>query len=116
VLPLAIFVVQHDHVPTGYLANYRADADAVVGGALQRLNDQPDIFEIVCTNTVPIAPEKRVPKLTVLSVAPALAEAMRRITANHSFAWDTRTGDVRLHTRNITCGFLAAPIANRRRR
>jgi phosphoribosylpyrophosphate synthetase len=26
-----------------------------------------------------IAPEKRMPKLTVLSVAPALAEAMRRI-------------------------------------
>jgi ribose-phosphate pyrophosphokinase len=47
--------------------------------ALQRLNDQPDVIEIVCTNTVPIPPEKRVPKLTVLSVAPALAEAMRRI-------------------------------------
>jgi ribose-phosphate pyrophosphokinase len=47
--------------------------------ALQRLNDQPDVIEIVCTNTVPIAPDKRVSKLTVLSVAPALAEAMRRI-------------------------------------
>ncbi len=49
------------------------------GDALQRLNDQTDVIEIVCTNTVPIAPDKRVPKLTVLSVAPALAEAMRRI-------------------------------------
>jgi len=49
------------------------------GGALRRLNDQPDVSEIVCTNTVPIAVEKRVPKLTVLSVAPALAEAIRRI-------------------------------------
>jgi ribose-phosphate pyrophosphokinase len=49
------------------------------GGALQRLNDQPDVIEIVCTNTVPIAPDKRVPKLVVLSVAPALAEAIRRI-------------------------------------
>jgi ribose-phosphate pyrophosphokinase len=49
------------------------------GSALQRLNDQPDVIEIVCTNTVPIAPEKRVPKLIVLSVAPALAEAIRRI-------------------------------------
>jgi ribose-phosphate pyrophosphokinase len=37
------------------------------------------VIEIVCTNTVPIPPVKRVPKLTVLSVAPALAEAMRRI-------------------------------------
>ena len=49
------------------------------GGALQRLNEQPDLIEIVCTNTVPIALEQSVPKLTVLSVAPALAEAIRRI-------------------------------------
>lgn len=49
------------------------------GGALQRLHDQPDLSEIVCTNTVPIAVEQRLPKLTVLSVAPALAEAIRRI-------------------------------------
>jgi ribose-phosphate pyrophosphokinase len=47
--------------------------------ALVRLNDQPDVVEIACTNTVPIAPEKHVPKLRVLSVAPALAEAIRRI-------------------------------------
>ena len=47
--------------------------------AVQRLADQPDVLEIVCTNTVPIAPEKHVPKLKVLSVAPALAEAIRRI-------------------------------------
>jgi ribose-phosphate pyrophosphokinase len=33
----------------------------------------------VCTNTVPISSEERSPKLTVLSVAPMLAEAMRRI-------------------------------------
>jgi len=48
-------------------------------GALRRLNDQHDVLEIVCTNTVPIAPDIRVPKLKVLSVAPALAEAIRRI-------------------------------------
>jgi ribose-phosphate pyrophosphokinase len=48
-------------------------------GALDRLNCQPDIFEIVCTNTVPISAEKRVSKLRILSVAPALAEAIRRI-------------------------------------
>jgi ribose-phosphate pyrophosphokinase len=38
----------------------------------------------VCTNTVPIADEKRVPKLTVISVALALAEAIRRIHAGES--------------------------------
>jgi ribose-phosphate pyrophosphokinase len=48
-------------------------------GALKRIGDQPDVVEIVCTNTVPILAEERTPKLTVLSVAPALAEAMRRI-------------------------------------
>ena len=49
------------------------------GDSLARLEAQPDVTEIVCTNTVPIPLEKRVPKLTVLSVAPALAEAMQRI-------------------------------------
>ena len=36
-----------------------------------------DVTEIVCTNSAPIQAEH--PKLTVLSVAPALAEAIRRI-------------------------------------
>ncbi|MFD7244524.1 ribose-phosphate diphosphokinase [Streptomyces massasporeus] len=48
-------------------------------GALTRLSEQPDVAEIVCTNTVPIPHAERTDKLTVLSVAPALAEAMRRI-------------------------------------
>jgi ribose-phosphate pyrophosphokinase len=36
-----------------------------------------DITEIVCSNSVPVPAEH--PKLHVLSVAPALAEAIRRI-------------------------------------
>ncbi len=48
-------------------------------GAAQRLSDQPDVVEIVCTNTVPIPPEKRGTKLTVLSIARPFAEAIRRI-------------------------------------
>ncbi|MET7598093.1 ribose-phosphate pyrophosphokinase [Streptomyces sp. NPDC005481] len=48
-------------------------------GALKRLSEQPDVLEIVCTNTVPIAPEERTDKLRILSIAPALAEAVRRI-------------------------------------
>src|SRR4051794_39581741 len=54
------------------------------GTATQRLAAEPDVLEIVCTNTVPIAVEKRVPKLTVLSIAPALTEAMRRINSGES--------------------------------
>ncbi|MGW1991785.1 ribose-phosphate diphosphokinase [Embleya sp. NPDC001921] len=48
-------------------------------GALKRLSDQPDVLEIVCTNTVPIPREEHTGKLHVLSIAPALAEAVRRI-------------------------------------
>ncbi len=48
-------------------------------GALERIGSQPDVLEVVCTNTVPIPPEEQSPKLRVLSIAPALAEAMRRI-------------------------------------
>jgi len=48
-------------------------------GALERLSAQQDVLEIVCTNTVPLPEPQRWPKLRVLSVAPALAEAIRRI-------------------------------------
>ncbi len=47
--------------------------------AIERLAAQPDITEIVTTNTVPIPEEKRLPNMTVLSIAPLLAEAIRRI-------------------------------------
>ncbi|WP_026208515.1 ribose-phosphate diphosphokinase [Catelliglobosispora koreensis] len=45
-------------------------------GALERLAAAPDVLEIVSTNTVPQVPS---PKLKVLSIGPALAEAIRRI-------------------------------------
>jgi ribose-phosphate pyrophosphokinase len=45
-------------------------------GALEKLAAAEDVSEIVCTNSVPAPMEH--PKLTVLSVAPALAEAIRR--------------------------------------
>jgi ribose-phosphate pyrophosphokinase len=47
--------------------------------ALERLDAQSDIEEIVTMNTVPIPYEGDGGKLTVLSVAPALAQAMQRI-------------------------------------
>jgi ribose-phosphate pyrophosphokinase len=47
--------------------------------ALDRISAADDVLEVVCTNTVPIPAGKQLPKLTVLSIAPALAEAMRRI-------------------------------------
>ena len=54
------------------------------GDALPRLQAHPDVVEVVCTDTVPIPDEARVPKLRVVSIAPALAEAIRRIHAGES--------------------------------
>lgn len=54
------------------------------GKAVARLRAQPDIDEIVVTDTVPIPSDKRLPNMTVLSVAPLLAEAIRRIHVGES--------------------------------
>lgn len=56
------------------------------GTAIARLRAQPDIAEIITTNTVPLAPEKQLPNLHVLSVAPLLAEAIRRIHDGESIS------------------------------
>lgn len=46
--------------------------------AIERLSAAP-LNELIVTNTVPIPPEKRLPNMTVLSVAPLLGEVIRRI-------------------------------------
>jgi ribose-phosphate pyrophosphokinase len=51
----------------------------LTGNATARLRAQRDVAEIVVTDTVPIAKAKRLPNMKVLSVAPLLAEAIRRI-------------------------------------
>lgn len=63
------------------------------GPAIARLRAQPDIAEIVTTNTVPIAAEKRLPNLHVLSIAPLLAEAIRRIHNGESVSSLFVSGD-----------------------
>jgi ribose-phosphate pyrophosphokinase len=47
--------------------------------AIERIGDRPEVLEIVCTNTVPVPEEERTEKLKILSIAPAMAEAIRRI-------------------------------------
>lgn len=54
------------------------------GSAVDRLKQEPDVAEIVITNTVPLAPEKQLPNIVVRSVAPLFAEAVQRIHAGES--------------------------------
>jgi ribose-phosphate pyrophosphokinase len=53
------------------------------GPAFDRLA-RPEIREVVVTNTIPIAADRHPQKVTVLSAAPLLAEAIRRIHLNQS--------------------------------
>ena len=53
-------------------------------GALKRIAAQPLVREIVATNTLPTAETPARPDLQVISVAPALAEAIRRIHEGES--------------------------------
>ena len=54
------------------------------GKAIERLGAQTDIAEIVTTDTVPVPPAKRLPRMKILSIAPLLAEAIRRIHVGKS--------------------------------
>ena len=48
------------------------------GSAVERLKSAP-LEEIIVTNSIPITPDKLLPTMTVLTVAPLLGEAIRRI-------------------------------------
>lgn len=51
------------------------------GKAIEHLRYRTEVEQIVTTNTVPIAKEKRLPNMQILSIAPLLAETIRR---NHN--------------------------------
>ncbi len=55
----------------------------LVGDSVARLNKAP-IDGLVLTDTIPLPPEKEIPKLSVLSIAPLLGEAVKRIHRNES--------------------------------
>jgi ribose-phosphate pyrophosphokinase len=50
---------------------------------VQRVEESA-IKELVVTDTIPLPPVKRLPNITVLSLAPLLGEAIRRIHTGHS--------------------------------
>jgi ribose-phosphate pyrophosphokinase len=51
--------------------------------AIERIRES-SVREVVITDSVPLAPSKRIPKLTVLSVAPLIGEAIKRIHRGES--------------------------------
>lgn len=54
------------------------------GEAVKRLAARSDVSEIVTTDTVPLPPDRRPPGLQTITVAPLLAEAIRRIHLGES--------------------------------
>lgn len=52
-------------------------------GAIERVQEAP-IEEVVVSNSIPVPHDKRLSKLTILSVAPLLAEAIVRVHENRS--------------------------------
>jgi ribose-phosphate pyrophosphokinase len=53
------------------------------GPAIEKLRDAP-IKQIVVTDSIPLPPSKQLPNIKVLSVAPLLADAIKRIHYNES--------------------------------
>ena len=62
------------------------------GPATERLQDS-EIREVVVTNSISVPESKRIPKLTVLSVAPLLGETVQRIHTGASVSATYRTQD-----------------------
>lgn len=68
----------------GVTAVYACATHALLSGAaVQRIASSP-IQELIVTNTIPLPPEKQSDQITVLSVAPLLAEAIRRVNEDRS--------------------------------
>ncbi|MCX7912008.1 MAG: ribose-phosphate pyrophosphokinase [Dehalococcoidales bacterium] len=63
---------------------YACSTHAIFSGpAIERIAASP-VKEVVVTDTVPVPPHKRLEKITVLSMAPLLGEAIRRIHTGQS--------------------------------
>ncbi len=73
--------VMHDRGATGiYVA---ATHGILCGSAMERFEQAP-IDQLILTDTIPLSEEKKSQKITTLSVAPLLGEAIKRIHSNES--------------------------------
>ncbi len=62
-----------------------ASHGVLCGQAIQKIIET-EVDSVVITNSIPLSPEKKIDKIHVLSVAPLLAEAIRRIHSNKSIS------------------------------
>ncbi len=62
-----------------------ASHGVLCGQAIQKIIET-EVDSVVITNSIPLSPEKKIEKIHVLSVAPLLAEAIRRIHSNKSIS------------------------------
>jgi ribose-phosphate pyrophosphokinase len=76
----AVKLIQNFGVQDIYVG---ATHGVLTGDAVERLTASP-LRQVVITNTVPLPPEKRSPKIVQLSVAPLFGEAIRRIHTGES--------------------------------
>lgn len=89
----------------GATAVYAAATHGVLSGpAVSRLQDSP-IEELVITNSIAVPDDKRFPKLTILSVAGLLGEAIQRIHTGTSVAAAYRSAQT-FQTRLLLSGGL----------
>ncbi len=63
---------------------YAAATHPILSGPAVEVIEKSPIKELVFTDTIPIPPDKRLPNMTVLSVAPLLGEAIQRIHTGQS--------------------------------
>ncbi len=65
----------------------------LAGPAIERLQGAP-IKELIVSNSIPLSPNKKIKKITQLSVAPLLADAITRIHTNDSVSFLFRDSGV----------------------
>ncbi len=73
-------VARHNGVRDLYTCATHA---VLCGPAIERLRDAP-IRQIVVTDSIPLPPNKQLPNIKVLTIAPLLADAIKRIHFNES--------------------------------
>jgi ribose-phosphate pyrophosphokinase len=68
-------LLAHGCLPHIYVA---ASHGILARNAVERICSRPEVAELIITDSVPLPPEKRHPKITVLSVASLFGEAIHR--------------------------------------